>query len=195
MLPPFPIAMANLRHISRIASFFPPPPLRGTTRSCSQVTEKSVPYQTTLKDGGPRDGAPTKALPASADVVVVGGGSVGCQTVYHLAKMGVTNVVLLERDRLTSGTTWHTAGKHKLVKGGGVRTTRSASSFPHSRTTFCHPCLCQGMVSSLAHWSINLVVAWCSFAIFSPIPRSVMAVAPQRCGGGAVGAHSQRGQP
>lgn len=46
----------------------------------------------------------------SADVVVIGGGSLGCQTVYHLAKMGMTNVVLLERDRLTAGTTWHTAG-------------------------------------------------------------------------------------
>ncbi|KFQ59801.1 hypothetical protein N334_04309, partial [Pelecanus crispus] len=42
--------------------------------------------------------------------VVVGGGSLGCQTTYHLAKRGVTSVVLLERDRLTSGTTWHTAG-------------------------------------------------------------------------------------
>lgn len=46
----------------------------------------------------------------SADVVVIGGGSLGCQTIYHLAKMGMTNVVLLERDRLTAGTTWHTAG-------------------------------------------------------------------------------------
>ncbi|TNN70717.1 Sarcosine dehydrogenase, mitochondrial [Liparis tanakae] len=46
----------------------------------------------------------------SADVVVIGGGSLGCHTVYQLAKMGLTNVVLLERDRLTSGTTWHTAG-------------------------------------------------------------------------------------
>ncbi len=34
----------------------------------------------------------------------------GCSTLYHLAKMGMTNVVLLERNRLTSGTTWHTAG-------------------------------------------------------------------------------------
>lgn len=46
----------------------------------------------------------------AADVVVIGGGSLGCQTIYHLAKMGMTNVVLLERDRLTAGTTWHTAG-------------------------------------------------------------------------------------
>ncbi|CAB4067340.1 SARDH [Lepeophtheirus salmonis] len=39
-----------------------------------------------------------------------GGGSIGCQTAYHLAKRGVTNVVLLEKNKLTSGTTWHTAG-------------------------------------------------------------------------------------
>lgn len=44
-------------------------------------------------------------------MVVIGGGSLGCQTTYHLAKMGLTNVVLLERDRLTAGTTWHTAGQ------------------------------------------------------------------------------------
>lgn len=44
-------------------------------------------------------------------MVVIGGGSLGCQTVYHLAKMGTSNVLLLERDRLTAGTTWHTAGQ------------------------------------------------------------------------------------
>jgi choline dehydrogenase-like flavoprotein len=50
------------------------------------------------------------ALPARARVVVVGGGVVGCGTAYHLAKRGWTDVVLLERKRLTSGTTWHAAG-------------------------------------------------------------------------------------
>ena len=54
----------------------------------------------------------------SADVVVIGGGSLGCQTIYHLAKMGMTNAVLLERDRLTAGTTWHTAGNCKSVRSG-----------------------------------------------------------------------------
>ena len=39
-----------------------------------------------------------------------GGGSIGCQTAYHLAKRGLKNVVLLEKDQLTAGTTWHTAG-------------------------------------------------------------------------------------
>jgi len=43
-------------------------------------------------------------------VVVVGGGIIGCSVAYHLAHMGWKDVVLLERDRLTSGTTWHAAG-------------------------------------------------------------------------------------
>jgi 4-methylaminobutanoate oxidase (formaldehyde-forming) len=49
-------------------------------------------------------------LPKSARVVVVGGGIIGCSVAYHLAHMGWKDVVLLERDRLTSGTTWHAAG-------------------------------------------------------------------------------------
>jgi len=51
-----------------------------------------------------------KEVPSEADVVVIGGGSLGCQTLYHLAKLGVTNTVLLEKEQLTAGTTWHTAG-------------------------------------------------------------------------------------
>jgi 4-methylaminobutanoate oxidase (formaldehyde-forming) len=50
------------------------------------------------------------ALPSHADIVIIGGGVVGCSVAYHLAKLGRTNVVLLERKRLTSGTTWHAAG-------------------------------------------------------------------------------------
>jgi len=49
-------------------------------------------------------------LPKHARVVVVGGGIIGCSVAYHLAHMGWKDVVLLERDRLTSGTTWHAAG-------------------------------------------------------------------------------------
>jgi heterotetrameric sarcosine oxidase gamma subunit len=49
-------------------------------------------------------------LPARARVVVVGGGIIGCSVAYHLAHMGWKDVVLLERDKLTSGTTWHAAG-------------------------------------------------------------------------------------
>jgi 4-methylaminobutanoate oxidase (formaldehyde-forming) len=52
----------------------------------------------------------TPVLPERARVVVVGGGVIGCSVAYHLAHLGWKDVVLLERDRLTSGTTWHAAG-------------------------------------------------------------------------------------
>ena len=50
------------------------------------------------------------SLPQRCRVVVIGGGIIGCSVAYHLAHMGCRDVVLLERDRLTSGTTWHAAG-------------------------------------------------------------------------------------
>ena len=46
----------------------------------------------------------------SANVIVIGGGIVGCSIAYHLTQLGVNDVVLLERKKLTSGTTWHAAG-------------------------------------------------------------------------------------
>jgi len=49
-------------------------------------------------------------IPSHARVVVIGGGIIGCSVAYHLAHMGCKDVVLLERDKLTSGTTWHAAG-------------------------------------------------------------------------------------
>ena len=49
-------------------------------------------------------------LPSQAGIVIVGGGIAGCSTAYHLAKMGRTDVLLLEQGKLTSGTTWHAAG-------------------------------------------------------------------------------------
>ena len=60
------------------------------------------------------------SLPTQADVVIVGGGVAGCSIAYHLTKIGITDVVLLERRQLTCGTTWHAAG---LV--GQLRATRN----------------------------------------------------------------------
>ncbi|MGB0505470.1 MAG: NAD(P)/FAD-dependent oxidoreductase, partial [Pikeienuella sp.] len=45
-----------------------------------------------------------------ARVVVIGGGVVGCSVLYHLTKLGWTDVMLVERSELTSGSTWHAAG-------------------------------------------------------------------------------------
>ena len=59
----------------------------------------------------------TKSLPAKAQVVIIGGGIHGCSVAYHLAKGGWTDIVLLERKQLTSGTTWHAAGLVGQLQG------------------------------------------------------------------------------
>ena len=50
------------------------------------------------------------SIPSQARVVVAGGGIIGTSVAYHLAKLGWSDVLLLERDEVTSGTTWHAAG-------------------------------------------------------------------------------------
>ena len=51
-----------------------------------------------------------KNLPAATKDVVIGGGVAGCSVADHLAKFGWKDILLLEKDQLTSGTTWHAAG-------------------------------------------------------------------------------------
>ncbi|XP_012238092.1 sarcosine dehydrogenase, mitochondrial [Bombus impatiens] len=58
----------------------------------------------------------TIQLPDYADVVIVGGGSAGCNALYHLGKCGI-NAVLLDKSKLMSGTTWHTAGLTWSIRG------------------------------------------------------------------------------
>jgi len=71
--------------------------------------------------------------PDRARVVIIGGGVIGCSVAYHLAKLGWDDVVLLERDKLTSGTTWHAAG---LVVSGGMTTETLAWMAKYSRDLF-----------------------------------------------------------
>jgi heterotetrameric sarcosine oxidase gamma subunit len=71
-----------------------------------------------------------KSLPKRADVVIVGGGIVGCSIAYHLTKVGIKNVALLERKQLTSGTTWHAAG---LV--GQLRASRNLTELAKYTTS------------------------------------------------------------
>ena len=56
------------------------------------------------------------SVPNHASVVVIGGGIMGCSTLYHLAKMGVSDAILLERNKLTSGTTWHSAAQVRALR-------------------------------------------------------------------------------
>ena len=68
------------------------------------------------------------SLPAKADVIIIGGGVIGCSIAYHLSKKNV-EVVLLERKTLTCGTTWHAAG---LV--GQLRATRNLTKMAQYST-------------------------------------------------------------
>src|SRR5262245_56521314 len=52
-----------------------------------------------------------------ARVVIIGGGIAGCSVAYHLVRLGWRDVVLLERNQLTSGTTWHAAGLIGRLRG------------------------------------------------------------------------------
>jgi 4-methylaminobutanoate oxidase (formaldehyde-forming) len=72
-------------------------------------------------------------FPTSASAVVIGGGVIGCSVAYHLAKLGWSDVVLLERSKLTSGTTWHAAG---LVVTSGFTTETSVELARYTRDLY-----------------------------------------------------------
>lgn len=58
----------------------------------------------------------TDFLPTSAEIVVIGGGIIGCSTAYHLARLGKRDVVVLERSKIGSGTTWHSAAMVRRLR-------------------------------------------------------------------------------
>jgi glycine cleavage system aminomethyltransferase T/glycine/D-amino acid oxidase-like deaminating enzyme len=62
----------------------------------------------------------TESFPTQAQVVIIGGGVIGCSVAYHLTKLGWRDIVLLERAQLTAGTTWHAAGL--IVSGFSTET-------------------------------------------------------------------------
>ncbi|XP_019628751.1 PREDICTED: pyruvate dehydrogenase phosphatase regulatory subunit, mitochondrial-like [Branchiostoma belcheri] len=79
----------------------------GVDRRQLHATQEEVPAQ--------------KPLPPQAQVVIAGGGAIGCSVAYHLAKFGWTDVVLLEQGRLSCGTTWHAAGCCAMLVEGILR--------------------------------------------------------------------------
>ncbi|UCD41248.1 MAG: GcvT family protein [Chloroflexota bacterium] len=72
-------------------------------------------------------------FPTQAQVVVIGGGVIGCSVAYHLTKLGWQDVLLLERSKLTSGTTWHAAG---LIVSGGFGTETTINMAKYTRELY-----------------------------------------------------------
>jgi heterotetrameric sarcosine oxidase gamma subunit len=84
--------------------------------------------------GGDRSaGRPSARVPDRAQVVIVGGGVIGCSIAYHLAHLGWTDVVLLEQHALTAGTTWHAAG---LITSAGMTDETSLFFSRYSRDLY-----------------------------------------------------------
>ena len=77
----------------------------------------------------------SKQLPTHAQTVIIGGGSIGCNTAYHLTKLGMTDVVVLEQGQLTSGTTWHAAG---LVVAGLLTSEAECEIYTHGRDLYAN---------------------------------------------------------
>jgi glycine/D-amino acid oxidase-like deaminating enzyme/glycine cleavage system aminomethyltransferase T len=61
-------------------------------------------------------------IPSRADVVIIGGGIIGCSLAYHLTKAGISDVLLLEQHALSSGTTWHSVGSVGQLRGSRLAT-------------------------------------------------------------------------
>jgi 4-methylaminobutanoate oxidase (formaldehyde-forming) len=72
-------------------------------------------------------------IPQRARIVIVGGGVIGCSVAYHLTKLGISDVVLLEKHELTAGTTWHAAG---LITSAGYHTETSLWMSRYSRDLY-----------------------------------------------------------
>jgi glycine/D-amino acid oxidase-like deaminating enzyme len=94
------------------------------------MTERSD--RVTANAGQPEHGDGQR-LPDRAQVVIVGGGVIGCSIAYHLAHLGWTDVVLLEQHRLTAGTTWHAAG---LITSAGMTDETSLFFSRYSRDLY-----------------------------------------------------------
>ena len=95
-----------------------------------------------------------RELPGSARCVIVGGGVGGCSIAYHLARMGWGEVVLVDRNQLTSGSTFHSAGLVGQLRGSVSLTRMMMDSVELYRTLDCGWVECGGLrlASSPERW-------------------------------------------
>ena len=80
------------------------------------MAEQTSPGRALRDRSLPDSAGSQRTIPDRAEVVVVGGGVVGCAVAYHLVRRGITDVLLLEQNQLTAGTTWHAAGLAAQLK-------------------------------------------------------------------------------
>ncbi|MEX0983750.1 MAG: FAD-dependent oxidoreductase, partial [Actinomycetota bacterium] len=90
----------------------------------------TIPEHLANRDLDPSILDPGSDPPARARVVVIGGGIIGSSIAYHLTSLGVTDVIVLERTRLTGGTTWHAAGLVSQVRGTHALTQLARLNVP-----------------------------------------------------------------
>src|SRR4051812_32060600 len=86
-----------------------------------------------------------RELPGRARVVIIGGGVGGCAIAYHLAQLGERDVVLVDRNELTSGSTFHSAGLVGQLRGSVSLTRMMMDSVELYRTLDCGWVECGGL--------------------------------------------------
>ena len=114
----------------------------------------------------------SKSVPLHARVVIIGGGVVGCSVAYHLAHLGFTDVVLLERKKLTSGTTWHAAGLIGQLRGTSNLTQMVKYSGDLYDTHWSLKQVLQQALDVLDLSALQLIMsAWRSLNAMRPLPK------------------------
>ncbi|MEO0752324.1 MAG: FAD-dependent oxidoreductase [Pseudomonadota bacterium] len=83
-------------------------------------------------------------LPAHAQTVIIGGGSLGVNTAFHLTKLGMNDVVVLEQSKLTGDTPWHAAG---LIVAGLLKIHAECEIYTHSRDLYANLAAETGMTT------------------------------------------------
>src|SRR4051794_194062 len=115
-----------------------PPTATSTSSACSQ---RCAPRTSTGASPMPRP----RELPGRARVVIIGGGVGGCAIAYHLAQLGERDVVLVDRNELTSGSTFHSAGLVGQLRSSVSVTTMMMYSVELYRSLDCGWVECGGI--------------------------------------------------
>jgi heterotetrameric sarcosine oxidase gamma subunit len=126
------------------------------------------------------------SLPSHARIVIVGGGIAGCSTAYHLARLGQTDVLLIEQGKLTCGTTWHAAGLVGQMRPNRTMTRMSRYGIELYSTLEAETGLATGWKQcgsvNVAHTRERMMVLRKQAALARSFGVEVEVVSPQQAG-------------